>query len=382
MRYVSLFSWIWGFELAIHRAFPEAQCIGYSEIDKYALKTYQKNFPEHVNLWDVRTIDGTKLGKVELLVWWSPCQDLSVAKTNRKGLDWPRSGLFREYVRILYELKPTYFILENVASMSKESKDIISEALGVQPIMIDASLVSAQRRRRLYWTNIPLVKLPDDKWILLKDILEEEVDQKYYVKISEKYWLKGLCTDKAKCLTASCHKWYGNDWVTTIRVGHLGKWWQGERVYSPEGKSVSLTGWWGWLWGKTWLYQVGCAIRWRYTEEWIEQQLEIGGEKSNSLTTVQKDSLVYIEQLGRGYNKWGKIYDKCPTLTSNSRPHNNTLVGEWFIRRLTPLECERLQTFEDWWTEWVSDTQRYKQLGNAVCVDVVSHVLSFIPNKL
>ena len=117
---------------------------------------------------------------IDLMVGGSPCQDLSIAKKDRKGLDGERSSLFWEYVRILREVKPKYFILENVASMPKEAKETITRELGVEPIMINAALVSAQNRKRLFWTNIPNVTLPDDKGILLRDILEPKVDEKYF----------------------------------------------------------------------------------------------------------------------------------------------------------------------------------------------------------
>jgi len=114
------------------------------------------------------------------LVGGSPCQDLSIAKNNREGLKGSRSGLFLEYVRILREKKPTFFVLENVASMNNKDRDFISETLGVEPIMINSALLTAQNRKRYYRTNIPNVSQPTNANIGIQDILEDNVDKKYF----------------------------------------------------------------------------------------------------------------------------------------------------------------------------------------------------------
>lgn len=250
------------------------------------------------------------LGRLDYLCGGSPCQDLSIAKKDRKGLDGERSSLFWEYVRILREVKPKYFILENVASMPKEAKEIITRELGVEPIMINAALVSAQNRKRLFWTNIPNVTLPEDRGILLKDILEKEVDEKYNV-YSDNWRVARNTVDvnhKSRCLNASNYKGALNDGMSLIKIGQIGSGGQGQRIYSPEGKSTALSALGGGQGAKTGLY----------------------------LTNEQ-------------------------------------------IRKLTPVECERLQGLPDNYTEGISNTQRYKTLGNAFNVDVVAHILSFIP---
>lgn len=176
MKILSLFDGISCARVALERAGIEVEQYYAYEIDKYAIQISQKNYPDIFHKGDVKSFNGPLDNLWEgwdLLIGGSPCQDLSIAKKNRKGLDGDRSSLFWEYVRILNEVKPKYFILENVASMPKEAKQIITEALGVEPIMIDASLVSAQRRKRLFWTNIPNVTQPEDRGILLKDILED-----------------------------------------------------------------------------------------------------------------------------------------------------------------------------------------------------------------
>ena len=177
-----------------------------SEIDEYAKAVTQSNFPNTVQLGDTRcitrkeyssiimTLWGTAVclkTEIDLLMGGSPCQDLSIAKKGREGLKGQRSGLFYEYVRIRDEMKPKYFILENVNSMPKEAKDTISEALGVQPVMINASLVSAQNRKRLFWIGSLQedgtykqveISQPEDRGILLKDILESDVDEKWIME--------------------------------------------------------------------------------------------------------------------------------------------------------------------------------------------------------
>lgn len=301
MKVLSLFDGISCARVALERVGIPVEAYYASEIDKYAIQVSQKNYPNIQHIGSVTEIVA-HTEPFDLLIGGSPCQDLSIAKKDRKGLDGERSGLFWEYVRILKENEPKYFILENVASMPKEAKAIITEALGVEPIMINASLVSAQNRKRLFWTNIPNVTLPEDRGILLKDILEEEVDEKYKVNISEKYGLKGLSEYKAKALTATSWKGYGNDGVSILQY---------RRTY------------------------------WRESDT-----------------------------------------NKMLTLTANMGTGGNNIPyveGEGGYRKLTPIECERLQGLPDNYTEGISNTQRYKCCGNAFNVDVVAHILSFIP---
>ena len=174
LRVLSLFDGISSGQVALERAEIPVEVYYASEIDKYAIQVTQKNYPNTIQLGDVTKIDFTQfIGKIDLLIGGSPCQDLSIAGA-RKGLSGERSGLFYKFVEALEVIKPKYFLLENNASMSNDNKEIISELLGVEPIMINSALVSAQNRKRLYWTNIPNVEQPKDKNILLQDILEYE----------------------------------------------------------------------------------------------------------------------------------------------------------------------------------------------------------------
>jgi len=148
------------------------------EIKKHAIKVTQHNFPDTIQLGDVTKLDTKKLPKIDLLIGGPPCQDLSIANRIRKGLDGKKSSLFWEYVRILKEVKPKYFLVENVVMEKKES-ETISKTLGVAPILIDSSLISGQFRKRNYWTNIKgagffgSILLPSKKEISLSSVLEE-----------------------------------------------------------------------------------------------------------------------------------------------------------------------------------------------------------------
>ena len=203
-----------------------------SEIDKYAIKVTNKNYPETINLGDVTTVSGELFNeKIDLLIGGSPCQGFSQAG-KMKNFDDPRSKLFWEYVRILQEVKPKYFLLENVV-MKQEWQDIISEALGVKPIMIDSSLTSAATRKRLYWTNIPGVGQPEDLGITFGDIRERGVQEGsiYYtdkgidwIRRHEKRTGKTLRiigdSDKMQMLEASMYKKYSSQRFFGIEDTH------------------------------------------------------------------------------------------------------------------------------------------------------------------
>jgi len=430
MKILSLFDGISCARVALDRAGIPVEAYYASEVDKYAMQISAKNYPDIVQVGDIKDLVATT-EPFDLLIGGSPCQDLSIAKKNRKGLDGERSGLFWEYVRILKENEPKYFILENVNSMPKESKALITETLGVEPIMINAALVSAQNRKRLFWIGERVdtrqighwnsggyekvnVAQPEDRGILLKDILEQDVDEKYFVH-SDNWRVKRNTVDvegKSRCLNASNFKGALNDGMSlvpihkqgeeklksntvrssgrgsgiddkhnwdTIRIGQIGKGGQGDRIYSPEGKSVGLSALGGGRGAKTGLYAVPVALRNRGEGKKPEYN---GTDKANSMTTVQTDSMVAFIIDTRQMSREGvpRIYDKgkSPTLNSTMYKEPYSVTDNTQIRKLTPIECERLQGLEDNYTEGVSNSQRYKMLGNAFNVDVVSHILSFI----
>lgn len=172
MRVLSLFDGICCGHLALERAGIKIDSYDAYEIEKSAIKATQANFPDVVHHGDVTKEDFTKYkGKVDIIIGGFPCMDVSMAGKGA-GLKGARSGLFYEFLRAMEECQPKYFLVENVV-MKKEWENIITSCLGVEPIEINSSLVSAQNRRRLYWTNIPNVTLPKDKNITLANILED-----------------------------------------------------------------------------------------------------------------------------------------------------------------------------------------------------------------
>lgn len=366
MKILSIFDGISCARVALERAGISVETYYASEVDKYAMQISAKNYPDIIQLGDVSDIDctGGKLHygmgclaetEIDLIVGGSPCQDLSIAKKNRQGLKGERSSLFYEYVRILNEIKPKFFILENVASMPKEAKTIITKELKVEPIMINASLVSAQNRKRLFWTNIPNIIQPKDKGILLKDILEENVDAKYntgmdFTKRFDHTLHKEPYDKKGQSLRATDYKGTHNmivfnkngeeklksntirtsgkssgiddkhNW-DTIRIGSIGKGGQGDRIYSTEGKSVNLSANGGGRGAKTGLYRIekephGTALD--YYNDTI-----VPNGKAKVLGTNPQSTTAVAGQL---------VNDNC------------------VVRKLTPIECERLQGLPDNWT--------------------------------
>ena len=177
MNILSLFDGMSCGRLALDRLGIKVDKYYASEIDKYAIQVSSANYPDIIQIGDVCDVKGEDYPDIDLVLAGSPCQGFSFAG-NQLAFDDPRSALFFEFVRILKEVKPKYFLLENV-KMKKEFLDVISEQVGVEPILINSALVSAQNRLRYYWTNIPGVEQPEDRGIVLKDILETEPDEKY-----------------------------------------------------------------------------------------------------------------------------------------------------------------------------------------------------------
>lgn len=343
MNVLSLFDGMSCGRIALERCGYKIDRYFASEIDKYAIKVAAANYPDTIHLGDVRdvmwpeTFEGEK---IDLLLGGSPCQGFSFAG-NQLNFDDPRSRLFWEFVRILKEAKPRYFLLENVR-MKKQSQDVISDALGVQPIAINSNLVSAQNRYRLYWTNIPFLMMPADKGIKLKDILEDgfvDRDKSHFLDAS--YFkggnLKSYFEKNRRQLV------FSDDGLCHVGDADLKGHSYVRRVYHADGKAPSLCA----ASGGNLEPKVLCgAFRGRYNDDGTtSQRLELQHDgRTNSLTTVQKDNVaVDIDKLS------------------------------W--RSLTPVECERLQTVPDNYTNHVSKTQRYKMLGNGWTVDVICHIL-------
>jgi DNA (cytosine-5)-methyltransferase 3A len=291
MNVLSLFDGMSCGQIALERAGIKVNNYFASEIDPYAIKIAKKNYPDTIHLGDVSKIHFIRYNypiKIDLLIGGSPCQDLSFANEEKLGLEGKKSNLFWEFVRLLEETKARYFLLENVR-MEKRWQNVISKALGVEPIKINSSLVSAQSRNRLYWTNIPNVGQPTDKNLDFVDILEQEVPSKYfYLPKSLEYFDRAemnrrfvnyLDNKKGKCVTANFRK------AAPYNVVML--------MDKAIGQTCNFT-------------------------------------------------------LFKYYNE--------------------------VVRKLTPLECERLQTLPEGYTEGVSNTQRYAMIGNGWTIDVIAHI--------
>jgi len=372
MNVLSLFDGCSGGQVALQKAGIHVDNYYASEIDKYAIKVTQANFPKTLQLGDVTDLDPHEVScwDIDLMMGGSPCQGFSFAG-HQLNFDDPRSKLFFNFVGILKIVKPKYVLLENVR-MAKKSQDVISKYMGFEPQALNSSRVSAQNRYRLYWfgkrvgdsyEQIPIPPMID-KGITMQDILEH-----------------GYATDemtsngKSHCLTA---RYNGAVWWNSIerkqrtmvlkdnptmskdgliRVGTADL--KGhdsiKRVYAQEGKAPTLTTMQGGH--REPKVAVGRIVNRRLDEHGTRKddqldlpftrQLEVRvDEKSNCLTTVQKD---------------------------------NVLVSKDMWRKLTPLECERLQTLPDNYTNHVSNSQRYKMIGNGWTVDVIAHILKGIP---
>lgn len=334
MTVLSLFDGMSCGQLALVRAGIDYGVYYASEIDKWAIKVTQHRFPQTVQIGDVREVTGKALPKIDLLIGGSPCKGFSRAG-NGLNFGHPESKLFFEYVRILNEVKPKYFLLENV-KMKKEWELEINKILKCRPLRFNSAWVSAQTRERLYWTNIPVNDIPIDRRIVLSDIIEgghSELSKSYAIDIN--YFKGGKKTAKPKSQSQRRNM--------VIQVNESkesgGKQpYQQNRIYDVSGKSPALMA-----------------------------QLSSGS--------------YMIEQRARGFNKGGTkaMSGKTPTLSANSWEHNNTLVGGSERRKLTVKECCRLQTVpDDYFEGIVSDTQAYKMLGNGWTVDMIAFILSFL----
>jgi len=358
-----------------------------SEIDKYAMQITQKNFPGTIQVGDVTKLKSEDFTNIDLMFAGSPCQGFSFAG-KQLAFDDPRSKLFFEFVRLLKEVKPKYFLLENVR-MKKEYLDVISEQVGVQPTLINSSLLSAQSRQRYYWTNIPFDKNIEDKEIVLRDILEGGfsternkshcLDANYYKGSSVENYKK----KSRRQMVFESPKQVG---IAADINGHDIL----KRVYSPEGKSPTLNSMGGGNREPKISVQSYREVR---TEE-AKQIRKMTRQKTGKDHTPYRSKRLEPRTDGKVgtvtpslnndhkisfIEKQSRIRNKSKTVRSSGRGsydrHEWDSVDELHWRKLTPLECERLQTVPDNYTEGVSNTQRYKMLGNGWTVDVIAHIL-------
>lgn len=357
MKVLSLFDGISCGRVALERAGIPVETYYASEIDKYAMSVAQAMYPDTIQIGDVCKVDFAQyIGKVDMIIGGSPCQDLSIAKQNRQGLHGERSRLFWEYIKALTIIKPKYFLLENVASMKNEDRDAITAVLrGIYPetecIMINSALVSAQQRKRYYWTNWH-VEQPEDKGIVLKDILENSCSHQ----------------DKAHCLDANYYKGASLEHTLTKH--------KRTQVFEP----------------------VGAAMRTREDDNGKFKRLEVNGqEKSNALTSVQTDSMIcepmrigtIAGTIGSQGSRIYSVRGKSVCLNANGGGGGaktglykiDLPDGDYIVRKLTPRECARLQTYPERCFDVanISNTQWYKAFGNGWTVDVIAHIFKQIP---
>jgi DNA-cytosine methyltransferase len=470
MNVLSLFDGMSCGQIALNKLGVKVNKYFACEIDKYAMQVTQHNFPDTIQLGDVQFVTKETFGthKIDLVIGGSPCQGFSFAGKQLNFED-PRSALFFEFVRLVKDLKPRYFLLENV-KMKKESQDIISKYMGVEPIEINSSLVSAQTRKRLYWTNIPNVSQPEDKGVVLRDIIEKgdscdvELNENQQNKIEK---INNVNPDKANCLTEAIGRGGSSaEYLTSvkkktdaveqaddkpIKIGNIyPSGGQNGNVYSEDGKSPSIlagTGNKGTGVGSCnapKIEQVDDKLRHPeatkkgYAEAGEDEGLDLTfpksktrrgramKDKSNCLTAAsqemgivesfevsEKRKKIIEKNLGDRINDETEIIgssqknayvgkDKSSSLTSAmgeggghvpmlkidpSKPNQinpdayNDKKLSW--RKLTPLECERLQTVPDGYSlvlddngkQLVSDSQRYKMLGNGWTIDVITHIM-------
>lgn len=423
-----------------------------SEIDKYAISQTQLNFPDTVQLGDVTkwrewNIDWKSL---DLILAGSPCQGFSFAG-KQLAFDDPRSKLFFVFIDILNHVRSfnpnVLFLLENV-NMKKSHMRVISEYCGVFPVNINSNLVSAQNRDRWYWTNIRTKQIglfgelhsdipqPADKGILLRDVLEEVVDEKYYVSQA----VIDRMNKPHKCFTPQINPSKTGCLTTKNNSGQM-SFDSGTTFISIDSKSPTQRAATGRLLDKKHNYQFikinidenisknqkksscftagahsggnhsdmdlicvamhgreyscltpnrteyGKSIRKDYEAGKIKekrrniQRLEPRSDgKTNCLTSIQKDNLIC--QMHRGKkSRPERIYNiegNAPTIGNNHFSYETRICDKNIIRRLTPAECARLQTIPEWYKWRCSDTQQYKMLGNGWTVDVIAHILSFM----
>ena len=495
MNVLSLFDGMSCGQIALDRLGIKVDNYFACEIDKYAMQVTQANFPNTIQLGDVTKVDLSELPKIDLVLAGSPCQGFSFAG-KQLAFDDPRSSLFFEFIKILKEVKPKYFLLENVR-MKQEFLNIITEQVsscypeipfGIEPILINSSLVSAQSRQRYYWTNIPNIKQPEERGIVLRDILEEnpnEAPTKDTARNRRHY--KGL-DDKSLCMTATMYKGAGNNGMTLvpqkpIKVGMnieqvkvrkhevdiVGLQYLLREMKSNSGKTnkqiaeetnMPLTKVEHWfrtdssfaipsddIWFK--LKEVlgiktdvfdAQIMEFEYRDGVYETKQRVYSEKGKSPTLTASNKEQYIEtydspkQVGtavdiNGHDILKRVYSpdgKSPTVNTcqggNREPkvvcgryvgrykidgvrqdHKGSIAGKSkqmlelrkdektnnlstvqkdsvltkdnvYWRKLTPLEAERLQTVPDNYTNHVSNTQRYKMLGNGWTVEVICHI--------
>ena len=351
-----------------------------SEIDKTAILQATHNFPDTIQLGSVVNLSAANLPKIDLLIGGSPCQGFSFAGKQMNFKD-PRSVLFFEYVRILNEIRAynpdVKFLLENVR-MRAEYENVISSHLGLQPVAINSSLVSAQNRLRLYWTNIltaatphlfgetvfTAIPQPKDKGIYLRDVLDDVADTRYFlsrkdIEKLEKHIAYESENQKSLSEERFMELFRDIDFCETYSLAPVS-------CFCPEN------------WISNHIIRPSPEIE-RFPVSAIQNGRAIRDCSSKTDSTVIISGAIVSPQFGGGFRPI--LSGKAPCLLATSSNSAACLIingDDMVLRRLTPKECCRLQTIPDWY-EWVcSEPQIYKMLGNGWTVDVISHILQFL----
>jgi DNA (cytosine-5)-methyltransferase 3A len=356
---VSLFDGISCGRVALDRAGIAVNSYAAFEIDRHARAISRFNYPDIIQCGDVLDADYSRFTDCDLVMGGSPCTFWSIAKSNGREVDKSGMGwkLFMRFVEAVRIISPRFFLYENVASMPSNIREYITEELGVEPILINSALVSAHCRNRMYWTNITGVTQPEDKGIMLKDILET-----------------GLCArEKSYCIDA-CYYKGGNHSRPLSQAGRR------SMVYEP--------------------IPIGAALRTRADDNGKFKRLEVRNDgKINALTTVQTDSVICSPVRVGNYATGGQgnwvysVQGKSVSFMANGGGRGGKVGlykvdlpdGDYIIRKLSPAEAERCQTLPDDYTAYgtddngkninISNTQRYKCIGNGWTVDIIAHIL-------
>lgn len=310
---LSLFDGMSCGQIALKRANVKVSSYLASEIDKHAIKVTQHNWPNTIQLGSVTDLKAESIPNIDILIGGSPCQSFS-ASGNKSGFN-GKSGLFFEWLRLFNETKPKYFLLENVL-MKKQWEDTISNLVGVKPIMINSADFSAQARKRLYWTNIPVAQPTIQNNIFVCDILEKNVDSKYFLINNYKSYSQKKQKSKLTILKESYRFNHAIHQQKPVLVSEVSD-------DTPSGRS--------------------------------SQQSRLYSSLSKSPTVLASGASVMKVDCGSAdHNLW---------------------------RNFTPLEVERLQTVPEHYTSSISDSQRFKCLGNGWTVDVIAHIFSGLPKE-
>lgn len=435
MNVLSLFDGMSCGQQALERAGIKVENYFASEIDKYAIQVTMANYSNTIQLGSVVEVDGYALPKIDLLIGGSPCQSFSFAgkrkgmatkdeqeiltlehylKLKAEGYEFEgQSYLFWEFMRLLYEVKPKYFLLENV-EMGEKWEKILTQAIGVNALHVNSALVSAQNRKRIYFTNIgmeaaglfgypvSIIEKPKDKKILLKDILESKVDEKYFLsekmiagfeRHKERHNEKGTEfgyvpkneDNKGNSLRANAAL-APTDNMLIVKSGQLG--FKKEFLESDKAQALLQRDYKGMS-----NYGINVVVhntmpRSSTSGKGGTGHLSRNDGKTYCLDTMNTNAVEVreVKQLSTNNKSNGgtqpyqqdRIYDVngiSPALSIDSRP---SMINTSRIRRLTPIECERLQTVKDNYTNYVSDSQRYKMLGNGWTIEVISHIFKYI----